>query len=432
MTNRRWSAKVPLTIGVLSAVVLIGGAGVWGVKTEIAGAVVASGVIEVENDSQVIQHPDGGVVAQIFARDGDKVQAGDVLIELDGTFLRSELSVIEGQLVEVLARKSRLRAERDDQASLAIVIEPEFTVVDEATIAEQVQGQVALFNARSNSLVREREQLAEQQRQIVQQISGMNAQLESVARQLTLIQEELGDVETLFERGLVQASRLLELQRAEAELQGQVGRLDAQVAEARTRISTLEIEALRLSDTRREEAIAQLRDLSVNESQLRERRTALSEQLGRLAIVAPVSGTVFGSRIFAVRSVVKPAEAVLYLVPGDQPLRVAAKIDPLDVDQVYAGQEVALVFSSFSRRTTPEARGHVQFVSADAARDDISGRSYYEAIVELDDASRGELGDLELIPGMPVETFIKTDERTPLSYLVQPMTTYFSRAFREE
>ncbi|MDJ0992681.1 MAG: HlyD family type I secretion periplasmic adaptor subunit [Dinoroseobacter sp.] len=432
MSKPFWSSKLPLTVGYASIAMLLGGIGYWSIKTSIAGAVIAPGVIEVENETQVVQHPDGGVVNSINARNGDLVAEGDVLIELDGTFLRSELSVIEAQLMESFAREARLTAERDEAEELVFSDIPVLASVSASTRDGQLNGQLFLFEARLSSHQREKAQIAEQQRQIGQQIDGLQAQLDGVQKQLDLIRSELDNVQDLFDRGLIQIARVLELQRTEAEQLGDVGRLTAAIAEARTRISALEIEVLRLEDARREEAISELRDLNISSNELKERRRALQEKLGRLQIVAPVSGTVFNSQVAAQRSVVRPAEPVLFLVPADQPLRVAAKIDPVDVDQIYYGQDVTMVFSSFNRRTTPEAKGAIDLVGADVLTDERTGIPYYEASISIDEASMDDLGDLALLPGMPVETFIKTDDRTPLSYLVQPLTVYFSRALREE
>jgi HlyD family secretion protein len=432
MNKKRSTPRTPIIIGFVAALVLVGGIGYWAVATQIAGAVVATGAIEVESESQVVQHPDGGVVDEILVRNGDSVAAGDLLVRLDGTFLRSELAVIEGQLAEFFARSARLRAERDGETDVRVEEYPDLFTQTRSVLEEQVAGQRSLFEARLVSLKREEEQLTKQQGQMQQQIEGLTAQMNAAQRQLALFQSELKDVETLYDRGLVQVTRLLELQRAEAELEGQIGGFVSRIAEAETRISELELQILRLADARREEAIEQLRDIAFRERELLERRSSLMEQLGRLDIVAPVSGTVFASRVFAKRSVLEPAAPVLYIVPKDQPLHVSARIDPIDVDQIYAGQEVALVFSAFNRRTTPEGTGLVRFVSADAATDETSGQTYYEAIVTIDDSTEEALGGLVLVPGMPVETFIKTDERTPLTYLIQPLSVYFSRAFREE
>lgn len=432
MGKTRWSAKGPLVIAVVAIGVLVGGLGTWAVKTEIAGAVIATGTLQVENESQVVQHPDGGVVQDILVRNGDRVAAGDTLFRLDDVFLRTELTVIEGQLSEIFVRKARLQAERDNAPEVVYGNAPVFQMVAMDTIDDLKAGQLALFHARIDSSERRKDQLLRQQRQVEDQIESFNAEIKAVERQSALIASETEAVQTLVDRGLAQLPRLLGLQRSAAELEGRAGSLHGRIAESRTRISTLEIDALQLDDQRREEAITQLRDLEVNERELTERRIALLERLGRLTIAAPVGGVVFGSRVFAERAVIRAADPLLYLVPEDQPLHVSARIEPIHVDQVYPGQDVALVFSAFSRRTTPEGTGRVAVVSADAATDEVTGVSYYEATVAIDGAFLEALDGLDLIPGMPVETFIKTDMRTPMSYMLQPLLVYFQRAFREE
>jgi len=429
---KTWSARFPLVVGFAAVLLLLGGFGAWSVGVQIAGAIVAPGTVQVESERQVVQHPDGGVVGEILARDGDAVEAGDVLIRLDGTFLRSELAVVERQIAEIFARRVRLDAERDGADTLEFGRLPEFSLIAPDVLEEQIEGQRSLFEARRTSLGQERKQLAEQQQQIRRQIEGTEAQLSALERQLALIERELGDVQTLFDQGLVQIQRLLELQREEARLHGEIGRLISSIAEAETRITELEIQSLRLVDGRREEAITRLRDLQYSEIELEERRISLMERQARLDVRAPVSGLVFGSRVFAVQSVVQAAEPMLYIVPGDQPLHVSARIEPRDIEQVYAGQDVTLMFTTFNQRTMPEVSGIVQRVSADAEADETTGQTFYEAILIPDEASLTAMPSVTLLPGMPVEAFLKTDDRTPLSYLTQPLAVYFNRAFREE
>jgi len=428
----RWSAKLPLAIGFTAVALLLGGLGAWSVGTRIAGAVVAPGTVELESDRQVVQHPDGGVVGEILVRDGDTVAAGDVLVRLDGTFMRSELAIIERQLAEIFARRARLEAERDEAPAPDFADTPSFALVSQDTLQAQIDGQRNLFDARRTSLAQEQRQIAEQQVQIDRQIEGTEAQLTALQRQLELISAELADVQSLFDRGLVQRARLLELQREEARLQGEIGNLTSRAAEAEVRISALAIESLKLTDRRREEAISRLRDIGYTEIELEERRISLTERIARLDVRAPVSGVVFDSRVAARQSVVQPAEPMMFLVPGDQPLQVSARIDPIDVDQVFTGQDVALMFTTFNRRTIPEVPGHVVRVSADAETDEVTGQSFYQAILAPDEVALAALSDLKILPGMPVEAFLKTEDRTPLSYLTQPLTVYFQRAFREE
>jgi HlyD family type I secretion membrane fusion protein len=430
MSQRVWGARLPLTLGFGAVVLLLGGIGVWSVQTEIAGAVVASGKVQVESRSQVIQHPEGGVVGEILAHDGDTVAAGDILVKLDGTFLSSELAIIEQQLVEIFARRTRLVAERDDADDFTYQDRPEFMIIETATVEDQLVGQKNLFEARKRSLVRELEQLSEQQSQIERQIEGAESQQVSFEKQLTLIEQELADVQSLFDKGLVETTRLLALQRQQASLEGEIGRLTSSIAESAARISGLAIEALRLADARREAAITQLRDIQYSEIELKERRLSLIERLSRLDIRAPVNGIVFDSRVLAPQAVISAAEPITFIVPGDQPLQVSARIDPNDIEQVYSGQDVRLMFTTFSRRTTPEVLGKVVRVAADAQTDEVTGLSYYEAILRPDAEALAKLENVELLPGMPVEAFLKTEDRTPLSYLTQPLTVYFQRAFR--
>ena len=282
-----------------------------------------------------------------------------------------------------------------------------------------------------NTLNQQTEQLSKQTIQIESEIAGTEAQLVSLRRQVELIQEELEDQQSLFQRGLTQASRVSALLREEASLTGDIGRLEAAVARLRGQISGTEIAIVELEATRREEAISTLRDIQSQISELAERRLSLDTRLSRLDIRAPVSGTVYGSQVFALQSVIQPAEPMMYLVPQDTPLLVAARVDAIHVDQLHVGQPVLLRFPAFNQRETPEIDGQVITVSADTFTDDNTGQTFYRAEVVPQEDQVERLNGQELLPGMPVETLIKTDERTPLSYLVKPLADYFNRAFRE-
>lgn len=424
-----WSVKRPLFLGLLALVVLVGGFGTWAVMAQITGAVIASGQIEVDQNRQVIQHPDGGIVATILVGEGELVAVGDLLIQLDAEDLRSELAVVEGQLYEIVARRARFEAERDLADEL--VFDPLLIEAGAETLALR-DGQTRLFEARRESVAQEKEQLARQSGQIASQIEGIRAQEEALTAQLALIEQELASQQSLLDRGLAQASRVLALQREEASLRGRAGELVAGIAQAEGRITEIEIELLKLDAQRREEAITRLRDLQYNELELRERRRTLRNQLDRLDIRAPVSGVVYGMRVFAERSVVRAADPLLYLVPQDRPLVIAAQIALTDIDQISLQQEVALRFSAFDQRETPELFGRVSLISPDAFQDENTGQSYYRAEIVLGEGEISRLPDgFVLIPGMPVDAFIRTAERTPLAYLVKPLADYFARAFRE-
>lgn len=426
--KKRWSTRGPMTLGLLALLVLVGGFGTWAVMAQITGAVITSGQIEVDRNRQVIQHPDGGVVAEIIVDEGDTVAEGDLLIRLDASVLQSELAVVEGQLFEIMARRGRLEAERDGVE--AITFDP---LLDEAPTGTELQeGQSRLFEARLESTKRATEQLDQQRAQISSQLDGIGAQQSALATQSDLLKRELTDQQKLLDQQLVQASRVLNLQREEASLLGQMGELTASAAQAGERMTEIEIQILTLTTTRREEAITRLRDLQYNELELSERRRTLTQQLDRLDIRAPVSGIVYGLQVFAPRSVIRAADPVMFLVPQDRPLVIATKVRPTDVDQIHLGQEVTLRFSAFDQRRTPELMGTVTLVSADIFQDDASGESFYSAEVQLNEGEISRLpADMILIPGMPVEAFVRTAERSPMDYLIKPLADYFAKAFRE-
>ena len=426
-----WSARKPLAIGLVALAILVGGFGTWSMGAQISGAIIASGQIEVDRNRQVVQHPDGGVVSAILVDEGDQVQQGDVLIKLDETLLASELAIIEGQWYESMARRGRLEAERDQLDQITFP-EPLLAASDNPTIADIMRGQTRLFEARNASVAREVEQLGRRVSQIDDQIIGIDAQLEALQRQLALIDEELEGQQSLLDRGLAQVGRVLALQREQANLLGTVGELQASRAQAQGRQTEIAIEILKLDTRRREDAISQLRDIQFREVEFGERRRGLIEQKSRLDITAPVAGIVYNLTVFAERSVIRPADPVLYIVPQDRPLVIAARVEPIDIDQVTVGQEVALRFAALDQRTTPELYGTVTLVSADAFTDQATQMSFYRAEVLLNDGEAEKLpAGAVLLPGMPVESFIRTGDRTPMGYLVKPLADYFTRAFRE-
>ncbi len=429
--NRSWSARRQVIVGSLALAVLVIGVGGWATVANIAGAIISPGAIEVEGNRQVVQHPDGGVVGEILVNDGDTVEAGEVLLRFDDTLLRSELTIVEGQLFELMARRGRLNAEQngDDE----ITFDPMLLDIaeDRPEVAGLIEGQRGLFAARRVSRESQASQLRERKAQIVTQIGGAEAQGAALAEQLDLIEQELTDQRTLLERGLAQASRVLALQREKSRLAGSVGELQASIAQSQGQITEIEIAILKLDSDLREEAITTLRDLQYRELELAERRLATLERLSRMDVRAPVSGVIYDKQIFAQRAVVRPADPLMYIIPQDIPLIITSRIETIHIDNVRVGQEAVLRFSTFDQRTTPEIFGVVTNVSADVFTDERTGHTYYRAELQPLEGEMEKLGDLVLLPGMPVESFIKTDERTPLNYLLKPLLDYFNKAFRE-
>ncbi|WP_298858548.1 HlyD family type I secretion periplasmic adaptor subunit [uncultured Sulfitobacter sp.] len=428
----KWSAWRPVLIGFIGVVILFGGFGTWSVTSNIAGAIIASGRIEVDRNRQVVQHNTGGTISDILVDEGDLVKAGDLLLQLDPQEAQSELTLIEGQLFELMARRGRLEAQRDEVAEISFPEELKAAGQTNPDAKELMDGQSNLFFARRDSVAREIEQLGKQRNQIEEQIKGIGAQEDALSTQLGLIEQQLASQQSLLDQGLAQVSTVLGLQREKARLSGEIGRLVASRAQAEGRITEIEIIGLKLGTSGREEAISQLREIRYRELSLVEQRRALLAMIDRLDIRAPVSGIVYSMQVTTPRSVIRAAEPLMFLVPQDRPLVIAAQVLPTNIDEISVGQEVNLRLSSMDQRTTPELKGRVMLISADAIDDPNTGARYFRAEITL---SPGEVERLpegtQLLPGMPVDAFIKTGDRSPLTYLLKPVTDYFVKSWRE-
>ena len=429
---RAWTARRPLMLGLFAIALLIGGLGTWAVTSTLSGAIVASGAIEVERNRQAVQHPDGGVVDEILVREGDVVEAGQVLIRFDRERLESELNIIESQLFKLMAQRGLYEAERDGADS--ITFDPEIlTAVQRLPeVGEMLDGNRRLFEQRAESLAASIEQLGKRKGQIASQIEGLEAQNSALGSQISLIGEELADQLELEAKGLGNRPKKLALQREQAGLEGSSGEIIASMAQSDGQITEIDIEIQKLRAQMREEAIGRLSDQEGNELELAERRRAILEQLNRLDVRAPLAGAVHELSVFGEQSVIRPAEPILFLVPQDQPLIIGVQVETIHVDQVHVGQEVVLRFAAFDTRRTPEIWGRVISVSPDVIVDERTGLSYYRARAEI---SEGEIAKLPegsvLVPGMPVEAYLRTGDRSPAAYLMKPLADYFVTAFRE-
>jgi len=425
------SARGPVVVGLLAIVTLVFGFGGWAVGTRIDGAVLAPGRIIVERNRQIVQHPDGGVISDLMVKEGDVVSKGQVLIKLDLQLLLSELSVVNNQLHEVMARRGRYSAERDEAD--VIVFDPALIAAAAADpkIAELVEGQRHLFETRLESMRKSVEQLLNQQSQLQIQIDGVDAQMDAVRRQLELTQAETDVQQSLLDKGLAQGSRVLNLRREDARLSGMMGEAISRRAQAMERMAEIRIETLQMLNDRREEAITILRDMQITELELLERRSALTTRLARMDIRAPASGIVYDLRVFGPETVIRPADPLLFIVPQDRPLVIEAQVAPINVGDVHVGQGVVIRFRSINARTMPDLFGTVMRVSPDAFTEPATGQSYYRAEIVLPETELEKLPDGQImIPGMQVDTFIRTGEHSPLAYLAAPLTQYFGTALR--
>lgn len=424
--------RLPVMVGLAAMGLLIVGLGVWGTQAEINGAVVASGRVIVERNRQAIQHPDGGVVDEVPVHEGERVERGALLVRLDPTLARTELRVAENQLYELMARRGRLTAERDNAKD--IVFDP--ALLDAARknpqVAELVEGQRALFEAKLTSFAQAVEQMEAQEQQLRNQIKGIDAVELSLTRQLALVRDELSAQEQLLAKGLSPMTRVLALRREVERLSGSSGEATARRAQALERIAEIRIELSRMQAQRQEEAITTLRDLQVSELEIAERRDAIRIRLDRMDIRAPVGGVVYDIRLQGERSVLRPADPVMFIVPQDRPLVIECHVNPMNVSLVHVGQDVVVRFPAFDMRETPDLIGKVTQVSPDALVEPGDGQTYYRVEVELPDTERDKLADEQtILPGMPVDAYLRTGEYSPFAYLVRPLARYMNGAMRD-
>jgi HlyD family secretion protein len=419
-------------IGLAVLVVLIGGLGAWAATAELAGAVIAPGTIVVESNVKKVQHPSGGVVKEILVKEGDAVQAGDVVVRLDDTLTRATLGVVRSQLDELLSRQARLVTERDDAAR--IVFPDELAARNqEKSLAAAMAGEEKLFESRKNARLGQRQQLTERITQIKEEIGGLTAQQGAKEKEIELIGKELVGVADLFEKNLVSITRYMQLQRDQARLQGERGQFIAEIARARGRISEIELQIIQLEKDFRTEVLKEMREVQGRIAELTERVTAAQDQLNRVEIRAPQTGIVNQLAIHTIGGVIGNGETLMQVVPRADKLVVEAKVAPHDVDQLAIGADTVVRIMAGNPRTMPELKGKLAYVSADLTREranpGVPATAYFLVRVELSDL--GRLGDFQLLPGMPADAFIQTYARTPLEYLLKPLTEQIARTFRE-
>ena len=417
-----------LLFGICAIVILLLGVVGWGAFARIDGAIIAPGRIAVEQDRQVVQHSTGGTISELRVRNGDPVMVGDLLIMLDTAKQQDQLDHIELLLLELEGRQARLIAEWDAAktvrfpAVLATKVEP---------IQQIRDGQQAQFTLRRAAVSRNLAQSARRRLQVAKQVEGMDAQHASLQEQLTLIEEDLANKLRLLERGLAQTADVLSLRREAARIKGELGALRAAGAEAGERIVELEIEAERLAVTLQEDAVAELQELRPRILDLKAERAKLAAEIERSTIRAPVSGIVHGLAVTGPQAVVRAAEPLLYLVPQDRPLVVAARLPPRYVGQVFVGQDVRLRVSSQAHRDAADISGEVTTISASLVEGDGSADPYFQVDIKLNPLDWRGLDRGALRPGIAVEAYIKTGLRSPLAYFAAPIRGYFTRAFRE-
>ncbi len=427
----RWSFENELRMGlrILLVAGVVGGG--WFVFVPLAGAVVVPGNLVVQSNVKTIQHPTGGIVAEIKVQNGSRVQAGDLLVRLDKTQAETSLQVVDKQLDEMRAREARLIAERDDRDAIDF---PQRLLArkNDETVKSLLASEDTLFKARLSTRQGQKDVLQSRIAQFTQEISGLEAQIDSKAKQLELISGELTGVQDLYDKHLVPLTRLTALQRDSARIEGERGQLTSAIAETKSKIGEAQLQIIRTDQDFRSDVVKQLSEVQSKEAELVERSVAAHDQLDRIEMRAPTAGTVTQLSVHTIGGVIKAGETIMEVVPDTDDLQIEAHVQPKDIDHVKTGQKAFVRLTAFNQRTTPQVNGTVAYVSADIAHDQQSNTSSYTVRVVLPEAERRRLNGLQLVPGMPAEVFLQTGSRSMMSYVFEPISDQMRRAFVEQ
>ena len=427
----RRSMRRHLIAAIVVVLVLVIGVGGWAATAVISGAVVASGSIVVDSNVKKVQHLTGGIVGELRVRDGDRVRAGDIVVRLDETVTRANLAIVTKGLDELTARKARLESERD--GSDTIVFPAQLLAgAGDPDRAAAMDSERKLFNLRRTARNGQKAQLRERIAQLGEEITGLIAQQNSKAKEIALLERELAGVRELWKQNLVQLTRLTALEREAARLDGERGQLIAAAAQAKGKIAETTLQILQVDQDIASDVAKELREVDGKIGEFIERKVTAEDQLKRTDIRAPQDGTVFQLAVHTVGGVITAGDPIMLIVPDADNLSVEVKVNPQDIDQLQLNQKAILRFTAFNVRTTPEIEGTVTRISADTSTDQRTGQSYYIVRIAMAADQVERLGDVKLLPGMPVEAFVQTGDRTMFSYLMKPLHDQFVRAFREK
>jgi HlyD family secretion protein len=425
------SIRLHLVVGLSVVALLAGGLGTWASTQEISGALIAPGQIVVESNVKKVQHPTGGVVGELRAHDGDVVKAGEIVVRLDDTVTKASLAIVTKNLDALLARSARLEAE---QKGLDGIVFPQDLLerTNDPDVYNLMKSEIKLFEVRVNGRAGQKAQFRERITQLNEEIAGLLAQEKAKDQEIALVEKELDGVRQLYDQHLVQISRLTTLERDAARLNGERAQYVASRAQAKGKIAETELQIIQVDKDVISEVSKDLRETKDKIGEFVERKVTAEDQLRRIDIRAPQDGVVEQSTVHTVGGVITAGDTIMLIVPQTDDLQVEAKVNPHDIDKLQVGQNTLLRFSAFNQRTTPELNGVVSRVSPDVTTEQRTGQSYYTIRVSMPPEEIARLGDVKLIPGMPVEAFVQTGDRTMLSYLMKPLHDQLMRAFREK
>lgn len=429
----RRDIRIGAGIAVLFFVVLLG----WAALTPLEAAVRANGVISVLGNRQAVQHPSGGVVTELRVREGQRVNRGDVLIELAAPESEAAERSLTSNYFMLLAQRARLSAEQAGQTSFSPP--PEFSGLsgqDRVLAQSALQMQLGEMRARRAAIVAQNSVLSQRERQLDEQQVGYLERRRSLSEQRRILRDELEGLREVAEKGFASKNRVRALERAEADLRGQEAAMAAEMARAGEGIGETRMQSLSILRTSQEEIAVDLRATESKIAEVMPKLIALREELERAQIRAPVSGQVVGLSIFTVGGVVSAGQTLMEIVPENPTLILQVQVSPPDADNVYPGQEAQVRFASVHDQTLPLISGRVKTISADSFTDENSGQSYFRAQIEVPPAELDRiqklLGRGQLRPGLPVETMLSVRERTALQYILEPLTRSFRNSLHEQ
>jgi HlyD family secretion protein/epimerase transport system membrane fusion protein len=421
-----------LRAGVLVIVLFFGGIGWWAASAPLAGAAIAPGVISPDGSRRVVQHLEGGIIREILVNDGSRVRTGDPLIVLEDVQARAGFDALEARYHTLAATQARLMAEQSAAASVSFPAWLVEATSNDPTALEAMVAQRALFDTRAKALEDRKEILRRRMEQLREEIAGLEAQIGADSRQIVLIDEEIRDVEQLYRKGLERKSRLLALQRARADIDGNRAERRARIARAQQAIGETELQIIAQETAQLEAVNEEASQIQFELAEVEQQLAASRDVLQRTLISAPVDGTVVALRFRTAGGVVRPGEPVLEIVPDNEELLIDARLSPMDIDVVRAGLPARVVLPAFQQRHMPQIEGRVRQVSPDAIADPQTGQRFFAVRVQIDRDRLAALAPaLELTPGMPAEVYITTGERTALDYLLGPLYDSLRRAWRE-
>ena len=427
----RRSIREHLIVGGVVMLVLTFGFGGWASTVPISGALIAPGTVVVDSNVKKVQHPTGGVVGEVRVHDGDSVKAGDIVVRLDETVVKASLAIVVKTLNGLWARAARLEAEQRGADKIRFP-QQLLEQAGDPDVRDVMASETKLFEVRVNGRSGQKAQLRERVTQLNEEIAGLKAQEQSKDKEIALVEKELTGVRQLYDQHLVQISRLTTLERDAARLSGERAQYIAARAQAKGKITETELQIIQVDKDMVSEVSKDLREANDKIGEFVERKVTAEDQLRRIDIRAPQDGMVLQSTVHTVGGVITAGDAIMMIVPQADALSVEAKVNPQDIDKLQIGQKTLLRLSAFNQRTTPELNGAVTRVSADVTTDQRSGQSYYTIRVSMPPEEVARLGNNKIIPGMPVEAFVQTGDRTMFSYLMKPLSDQLMRSFREK